>query len=69
MRLARETRQMIYDYIVSDTSDRTIRVTLVKSTLNQKDKLQKDKLHIEDWDSTLNLVCTAWTFGHEALSY
>ena len=68
MRLARETRQMIYDYIVSDTSDRTIRVTLVKSTLKSKDKLQKDKpqkeeppkdkLHVENWGTILNLICT-----------
>ncbi|KAI4959140.1 hypothetical protein J4E86_002861 [Alternaria arbusti] len=74
LRLARETRQMIYDYIVSDTPDRTIRVTLVKSTLNSKDKLQKDKpqkdeLHIESWETVLNLICTHWTFENEVLSY
>ncbi|KAI4698190.1 uncharacterized protein J4E84_001325 [Alternaria hordeiaustralica] len=79
MRLARETRQMIYDYIVSDTPDRTIRVTLVKSTLNSKDKLQKDKpqkeeppkdkLHVENWGTILNLICTHWTFENEVLSY
>ncbi|KAI4921815.1 hypothetical protein J4E90_000242 [Alternaria incomplexa] len=79
MRLARETRQMIYDYIVSDSPDRTIRVTLVKSTLNSKDKLQKDKpqkeeppkdkLHVENWGTILNLICTHWTFENEVLSY
>ena len=79
MRLARETRQMIYDYIVSDTSDLTIRVTLVKSTLKSKDKLQKDKpqkeeppkdkLHVENWGTILNLICTHWTFENEVLSY
>ncbi|KAI4700670.1 hypothetical protein J4E81_003632 [Alternaria sp. BMP 2799] len=79
LRLARETRQMIYDYIVSDTPDRTIRVTLVESTLNSKDKPQndepqndepqKDKLQVESWETILNLICTHWTFEIEVLSY
>jgi len=58
-RLARETRQRIYDYVFSDTGDQTIKVTLD----------QHDKLHFENGNTIFDLVLTARFFAEEVLPY
>jgi len=58
-RLARETRQRIYDYIFSDTGDQTIKVTLD----------QHNKLHFENGNTIFDLVLTARIFAEEVLPY
>jgi len=58
-RLARETRQRIYDYIFSDTGDQTIKVTLD----------QHDKLHFENGNTIFDLVLTDRMFAEEVLPY
>jgi len=59
LRLATELRQMIYDYIISAKSDRTIKVTLD----------DYGDIHFENCKFILNLVCTDTVFRQEVPSY
>ncbi|CAN9253366.1 unnamed protein product [Alternaria alternata] len=59
LRLATELRQMIYDYIISAKSDRTIKVTLG----------YYGDIHFENCKFILNLVCTDTVFRQEVPSY
>ncbi|CAN9082229.1 unnamed protein product [Alternaria alternata] len=59
LRLATELRQMIYDYIISAKSDRTIKVTLDGY----------GDIHFENCKFILNLVCTDTVFRQEVPSY
>jgi hypothetical protein len=61
MRLSREMRQRIYDYIVSDTPDLTIKVTM--------DPTQRNNIYVENGQSIYNLVLTAQVFKHDVLCY
>ena len=58
-RLARETRQRIYDYIFSDTGDQTIKVTLD----------QHNELRFENGNTIFDLVLTKKIFAEEVLPY
>jgi hypothetical protein len=57
--LVRETRQRIYDYIMSEAGDKRLKVTLDQHNI----------LRLHDDATRLNLICTNKTFGEEVPAY